>query len=91
MITMGIKHLQELVAGELTKVVDEDKIFGGFSQLSSSFWHHSVVVARIAELLKDTIRINIPDDVYLAGLFHDFGILALDQQQPLFYPQLLLD
>ncbi|MCB2184626.1 MAG: HDOD domain-containing protein [Desulfobulbaceae bacterium] len=89
MITMGIKHLQELVAGETIKVVDEDTIFGGFSQLSDSFWLHSVVVARIAELLKDTIRVTIPDDVYLAGLFHDIGILALDQQQQLFYPQLL--
>ncbi|MBI5558263.1 MAG: HDOD domain-containing protein [Deltaproteobacteria bacterium] len=89
MVTMGIKNLQELIAAETMKVVREEEVFGGYSQLASSFWLHSVVVGRIAELLRDTIRISMPDDVYLAGLFHDLGKLSLDQQQQLFYPQLL--
>lgn len=89
MVTMGIKNLQEVIAKETMKVFKEEELFGGFGQLADSFWQHSVTVGRIAELLRDTIRINISEDVYLAGLFHDLGKLALDQQQPLFYPQLL--
>jgi HD-like signal output (HDOD) protein len=47
------------------------------------------VVGRIAELLKDTISLQIPEDVYLAGLLHDMGKLSLDLEEPDFYPQLL--
>ncbi len=90
MITMGIQHLQEVVEEEAEKVKHLDEsAFGGFDQLVTSFWLHSVVVGRIAELLKETIRLNISEDIYLAGLFHDLGKLAMDQQQPDFYPQLL--
>ena len=90
MITMGIKHLQEVVAEESMKVLpQEESIFGGYEVLSTSFWLHSVVVGRIAELLSETIRLNISEDIYLAGLFHDLGKLAMDQQQKDFYPQLL--
>jgi HD-like signal output (HDOD) protein/CRP-like cAMP-binding protein len=89
MVTMGIKNVQEVIAKETIKVVKDEELFGGFGQLADSFWQHAVAVGRIAELLRDTIRINTFDDVYLAGLFHDLGKLALDQQQPLFYPQLL--
>ena len=89
MVTMGIKNLQEIIAQETMKVFKEEELFGGIGQMADKFWQHSVAVGRIAELLRDTIRINISEDVYLAGLFHDLGKLALDRQQPLFYPQLL--
>lgn len=89
MVTMGIKHLQEVVAEEIMKVEAEETLFGGFSQLADAFWLHSVAVGRIAEILRDAARINISEDVYLAGLFHDLGKLALDRQEPNFYPQLL--
>ncbi|MCK9295022.1 MAG: HDOD domain-containing protein [Desulfobulbaceae bacterium] len=89
MVTMGIKNVQEVIAKETMKVFREEELFGGFGQLADNFWQHSVAVGRVAELLQNTIRINISEDVYLAGLFHDLGKLALDRQQPLFYPQLL--
>lgn len=89
MVTMGIKHIQELVGEESMKIVREDILFGGYSQLAAAFWQHAVTVGSIAELLKETIRLNVPEDVYLAGLFHDLGKLALDMQEPDFYPQLL--
>jgi HD-like signal output (HDOD) protein len=89
MVTMGIKNVQEVVAKEAARAVRDGALFGGFSQLADGYWRHAVAVGRIAELLKDTIRLNISEDVYLAGLFHDLGKLALDRQQPLFYPQQL--
>lgn len=88
LVTVGITEVQELLAKETTKIFRND-YFGGFSVLAQSFWHHSVVVAQISELLKDVTRINSSMDVYVAGLLHDFGILALDPLLPDFYPQLL--
>jgi HD-like signal output (HDOD) protein len=90
MVTVGIKQIQELLAQETIKIFKKN-LFGGFSQLARSFWRHSVTVARIAELLRDIIRVNVSEDVYLAGLLHDFGILILDPLEPDFYPQLLRD
>lgn len=88
LVTVGIQQIQELLTQETIKI-HKKNIFGGFSQLAKSFWHHSVSVARIAELLRDIIRVNISEDVYLAGLLHDLGTLVLDPLEPDFYPQLL--
>ena len=89
LVTVGIKNIQEVVAEEALKIMDSDDIFGGFQTLSQAFWQHGVVVGRIAELLKEVIRIDTYEDVYLAGLLHDIGKLPLDEQEPAFYPQLL--
>lgn len=89
LVTVGIKNIQEVVGEEAMKIMDSDDIFSGFQSLSRSFWQHSIVVGRIAELLKEVIRIDTHEDVYLAGLLHDIGKLALDEQEPSFYPQLL--
>ncbi len=88
MITVGMKQIQEAIADPV-EGARHKRPFSGFSQIASQFWRHSVVVARIATMLKDTIRITTSDDVYLAGLLHDLGILALDPIEPNFYPNLL--
>ena len=88
MITLGIEHILTVVMETLESSRYKHP-FSGFPQLSKSFWEHAVVVGRIAELLKDIIRVNISIDIYLAGLFHDFGMLGLDILKPAFYPQLL--
>lgn len=89
LVTVGIKNIQELVAEETIRIIGDSDFFGGFYDLSRSFWKHSVVVGRITELLKDVMSVNVYEDVYLAGLFHDLGMLSLDYQEPAFYPQLL--
>ncbi len=88
LVTVGIKNIQELVAEEADKVAFGQEFFGGYQDLARSFWRHSVVVGRIAELLAEVIRIHSYEDIYLAGLFHDIGMLSLDVQVPDFYPQL---
>nr|MBF0222978.1 HDOD domain-containing protein [Desulfobulbaceae bacterium] len=86
-ITVGIAHFQEVLT-ETIEQVRFVKPFQGFKQVARSFWRHSVVVARIAATLKDVIRINLPSDVFLAGLLHDLGVLVLDPIEPNFYPHL---
>ncbi len=89
LVTVGIKNIQELIAEETIRIVGDTDSFSGFYDLARSFWKHSVVVGRITELLKDVMSVNVYEDVYLAGLLHDLGMLSLDVQEPAFYPQLL--
>ena len=87
MITVGIKHIQEA----LLEIITSDrkrKPFDGFKHIANSFWHHSIVVARIAAMLRDVIRLSMNSDIFLAGLLHDIGILAIGALEPHFYPHL---
>lgn len=88
MVITGIKHIEKIVV-ESIEATHDIKAFSGFAPVAKTFWKHAVVVGRISELLKDVIRINISTDMYLAGLLHDFGMLAVDMIKPDFYPQLL--
>jgi len=88
MITVGINQIQEALA-ENIEDSSSKLAFSGFSQVASLFWRHSVIVARIAAMLTETIRISTSSDIYLAGLLHDIGVLGLDCIEPDFYPHLL--
>lgn len=89
LITVGMDHIKKVIEDEVLKTVGENHLFHGFFSLTASYWQHAIVVGRIAELLKDTISLQISEDVYLAGLLHDMGKLSLDLEEPDFYPQLL--
>ncbi|MDR9500962.1 MAG: HDOD domain-containing protein [Desulfurivibrionaceae bacterium] len=88
LVTVGVRNIRELVSEEREKSLTGHDYFGGYPDLARSFWRHSVVVGRIAELLAEVIRVQVYEDIYLAGLFHDIGMLSLDIQVPSFYPQL---
>lgn len=87
MIIVGIQHIQKVVK-EAVAESEKRQAFSGITDIARSFWRHAVVVGRIADLLKEVVRINTATDIYLAGLLHDLGMLALDQFTPNFYPQL---
>lgn len=87
LITVGIKHIQEALF-DLINTGRQKKPFNGSKAIASSFWRHSIVVARIATTLRDVIRLSMNIDIYLAGLLHDIGILAIDSIEPNFYPHL---
>lgn len=89
LITVGMDHIKNVIEEEILPTIGKTQLFGGFYSLTASYWQHAVVVGRIAELLRDTISLQVNEDVYLAGLLHDLGKLSLDQQEPDFYPQLL--
>ncbi len=87
MITVGIRHIQESIS-DIISFDDSPKAFSGFRKIASRFWRHSVVVARIAVLLAESIRVSSPADIYLAGLTHDLGIIGLDLIEPTVYPHI---
>lgn len=87
-ILVGISQIKKAVEESLRKSA-QLQFFHGSEELRLRFWRHSVVVARIAQLLKDIIHLNMTADVYMAGLLHDLGKLVVDAIEPTFYPQYL--
>ncbi len=84
MVIVGIKHVQEIISSAIKSSKDV-RVFGGNVEIATSFWKHAVVVARIAELLREVIQVHTPLDIHLAGLLHDLGMLAIDSLSPNFY------
>lgn len=86
MVIVGVKQVQEVLVDTI-RAAKSVQAFSGFASVARDFWRHAVVVGRIAEMLRDVIRINTSADLYLCGLFHDLGMLVLDGMSPNFYPQ----
>ena len=87
MVIVGVKQVQEVVDSTIRSAKGV-AAFSGFATVARDFWQHAVVVGRIAELLREVIRVNTSADLYLCGLLHDLGMLVLDGISPNFYPQL---
>jgi len=88
MVIVGVKQVQEVLVDTI-RAARSAQAFSGFTSVSQDFWRHAVVVGKIAEMLRDVIRINTSADLYLCGLLHDLGMLVLDGMSPNFYPQLV--
>lgn len=86
-VTVGLEHIQKVLAETIAQSRGVG-LFKGAPAVAKEFWHHAVVVGRVAELLKEIIRLELSADVYLAGLFHDLGMMGLDVVEPDFYPHL---
>ena len=86
MVIVGVKQVQEVLVDTI-RAARSTQAFSGFAAVSRDFWQHAVVVGRIAEMLRDVIRVNTSADLYLCGLLHDLGMLVLDGMSPNFYPQ----
>ncbi|MFA6898624.1 MAG: HDOD domain-containing protein [Desulfurivibrionaceae bacterium] len=86
MVIVGVKQVQEVLIDTI-RAAKSAQAFSGFSSVARDFWQHAVVVGRIAEMLREVIRINTAADLYLCGLLHDLGMLVLDGMSPNFYPQ----
>jgi len=87
-VIVGVKQVQELMQ-EAIRAARPVQAFGGFAQVGANYWRHAVLVGRIAEMLRETIRVSTTADVYLCGLLHDLGTLILDSISPDFYPQFI--
>ena len=46
------------------------------------FWRHSLETAIAARLLAETIGYRVPEELFAAGMLHDFGMLALEKAFP---------
>jgi len=72
----GMKQLRNLVAVEALRSMFK----GGDEQFSRErLWLHSATVAILAEMIAKRIFGQEGEDVFLAGIIHDIGLVAEDQ------------
>ncbi|OKY76549.1 MAG: metal-dependent phosphohydrolase [Desulfobulbaceae bacterium DB1] len=77
-IFIGMKHLRNLVAVEglrnLFRERAEETIFS-----RKNLWTHSATVAILAQMISRRIFGEDGEDVFLAGIIHDIGLIVEDQ------------
>lgn len=69
--------------GTLCLAAETIRLFQDGRQLDhQAFWRHSFTVASVATAIAERLGIPHAEELYLAGLLHDLGILILDQHLP---------
>ena len=77
-VYVGMKNLRNLVAVEaLRNLFRGGENENGFSR--KNLWIHSATVAIVAEMIAKRIFGQEGEDVFLAGIIHDVGLIVEDQ------------
>ncbi len=77
-VFVGMKNLRNLVAFEALR--DMFKEEGGPEDFSrKNLWIHSATVALLSEMIGKRIFGDSREDLFLAGIIHDIGLIAEDQ------------
>jgi len=77
-VYVGMKNLRNLVAVEaLRNLFRGGENDNGFSR--KNLWIHSATVAIVAEMIAKRIFGQEGEDVFLAGIIHDIGLIVEDQ------------
>ncbi len=86
--TLGLRQIRELIL--VTAVV---KAFSGIPERivnMSRFWEHSIAVGILSRNLAQHLRLPQADSIYIPGLLHDIGHLAMYLKLPELMHDLLL-
>lgn len=77
-VFVGMKNLRNLVAVEaLRDMFKEEGDPSGFSR--KHLWVHSATVALLSDMIGKRIFGDSREDLFLAGIIHDIGLIAEDQ------------
>ena len=77
-VFVGMKNLRNLVAVEaLRDIFDDKNETAGFSR--KHLWLHSATVAILADMIGKRIFGDGREDLFLAGIIHDIGLIIEDQ------------
>ena len=76
-VYVGMKNLRNLVAVEALRGLFTDAGNSGFSR--QHLWLHSATVAILADMIGKRIFGDAREDLFLAGIIHDIGLIAEDQ------------
>lgn len=74
----GVKNIA--VAASLGQMFRGGALGGGY--MVKDLWTHSIAVSVAAYELAKNLRLELPDEVFLAGLIHDLGLLLSLQLLP---------
>lgn len=87
-VILGTRGVRNLALG--ISVLGLKKTNVGASPLNlSDLWRHSLVVASAARVLAIRLRYPDPEEVFVAGLLHDIGMILLAEHAPDRYEALL--
>ena len=82
-VRIGFTETRRIITGmAVMQLFDASRFNPGFNRME--FWFHCLATAKIAEHLARVSRVVSPDEAFLAGIMHDFGIILLDE----FYPRI---
>jgi putative nucleotidyltransferase with HDIG domain len=74
---LGMKNLRNLVAVESLRNMFKDEGDNAFSR--TRLWLHSATVSIAAEMISKRVFGKEGEDLFLAGILHDIGMIAEDQ------------
>ncbi|RJX27307.1 MAG: HDOD domain-containing protein [Desulfurivibrio sp.] len=77
-VYIGMKHLRNLVAVEGLRNLYRDKA-GGEIFSRKDLWFHSATVAILSQMISRRIFGEDGEDVFLAAIIHDIGLIIEDQ------------
>ncbi|MBN1306942.1 MAG: HDOD domain-containing protein, partial [Chitinispirillaceae bacterium] len=77
-VRIGFTETRRIITGlAVMQLFDTHRNTPGFNRLD--FWFHCLATAKIAEQLALMSSTVSPDEAFLAGILHDFGIILLDE------------
>lgn len=75
---LGSKQIRNLaMTASVSKLFQQDETIGKYQRLG--LWKHLVAVGTCARLLAMRLRFKNFEDIFLAGLLHDLGLILVDQ------------
>lgn len=86
MIVLGLNQTSALIQVEIIRSTLSKQNWGDFP--FNAFWHRSLSIAASCQVLAERIGV-IESTAFSLGLFHNFGILLLAQQDLSFYKRML--
>lgn len=87
-VCIGFEAVRELTLNQkVCKVFQGSEDIYGYKRIT--LWKHSVAVAICAKLIYKKIFFRKGDSLYVAGLLHDLGIIALDQFLPSYFKKIV--
>ncbi|MBD3390535.1 MAG: HDOD domain-containing protein [Chitinivibrionales bacterium] len=87
-VRIGFRETKRIVMGmSVMKLFEGDDACAGFDR--TQFWMHCVASGTIAEKMAKRMGDIDPEEAFLAGLLHDFGIILLDEFFPTIFAKVL--
>ena len=75
---LGFKEIRNLaMAASVSKLFTGDQVIGSYER--GGLWRHLISVGICGRLIAQRVREVEPEEVFLAGLLHDIGIVLEDQ------------
>ena len=74
-VLLGLNAVKNIaIAASLSKLFKGGQISPDFNAME--LWRHSTAVAAGSKLIADKMKLNLPDEAFLAGLIHDIGMVV---------------